>query len=108
MVENTLVEVLLGFIAVCIMIGFTTLIKRHEKQERAIFEKRQQAEQELQKDYEKVAKIIDSCKTRDQMNTALNVIIRFEIKYKFLLENMCRERSKYLHTQYNNKLRRIY
>lgn len=72
----------------CLVIGVLAgvLKRKEEKEEALIFESKKTIDQ----DYEKVVKVIESCKTKKQLEVADNMIMGFKNKHSVNTDE-CRE-----------------
>ena len=92
MIFNPMVKpesVVILLVITCIIIGVLAIIlkRKEEKEEALIFESRKTIDQ----DYEKVVRVIESCKTRKQLEAADKMIMGFKNKHLSVNTDECRE-----------------
>lgn len=75
-------------IVTCVIIGvLASILKRkEEKEEELVFE----SKKTIDKDYEKVVKVIESCTTKEQLDMADKMIVSFKNKHS-VNEEDCRD-----------------
>jgi len=75
-------------IIICVIIGVLIIILKHdEEKETLIFE----SEKTIDRDYEKVVRVIESCKTKKQLEVANKMITSFKNKHSSVNTDECNE-----------------
>lgn len=80
-------------IVICFIVGIIALYLKH--QEEVFDEKIFKSSYCIERDFDKVRKIILSCKTQEQLNTGVNLLNCFKKKHE-INEEMCMQKHREL------------